>query len=441
LVCVLAACGDSGLLLDVNAGSTAKTVEVFIPRDSVGNRMGMPPMNSMAMQGEVFADVDIASATVDGDHGLILLQPGSIDQVPALLVLASDASGAPVGYAVVRDPDGPIQLRHTQSDRINVELEPTSTYPLTPQRAPVTMTQIARWSPQGADPAGACVGVIHPDGSGEFFGPEDDNDCDGATPECDDHWFDRIQGAGHCVTDAILATPDPLMGACRLGTTNGCRDGDPAPRMCAPTPTTICGPSAFCDDCRGKTLEASGCIANSAMSDKAARIECVVGIDITSGTAMLCDNRVATVDLMPMFGQGWSCNGVAGFADIVNAGLATLPPAPLPPATLQVMGANGVTLGLQCHLDTTTLRFGVSATMMMTDVSDPSAETWAGVVFGAHQMGSESNYLVLPIHVTYGLGCPSDPGMSSLSCGFLLDSHPNAINSDTIWNCAGAGGA
>ena len=122
LVCVLAcACNDPGLLLEVHAsdGAAIASVEVMIPDDVHGGGMGMPPKQSAKTAGKVYEVIDTTAADVSDGTAKVLLQAGSIDAVPALLVVGKDASGAINGYALITDPsssDGLIHVRHTASD-------------------------------------------------------------------------------------------------------------------------------------------------------------------------------------------------------------------------------------------------------------------------------------------------------------------------------------
>lgn len=447
LLALLAACGDSGLLLDINpASKDVKSVEVFIAKDQDGDYMGMPPANSQqSTQGPVYEIVDKVATPIDGDGRVrVLLQPGAVDQVPALLVLGYNANHEAITYAIVQNPNGPIVLRHTQSDQIVVTLDPAKSTSVGSARMPAGSTpRIVRWSADkaGDDLAGPCIGVIEDDTQGvkgTFFGPPDDLDCDNAMPECDDNWYLKTEGAGHCVTD-MIATTDPLNGACRLGTTAGCIDNDPNSAACTPTNEVVCGPSSFCDQCSNRTLEMSGCLGNTAMNDATPRIECMVWVaDNGAGGTQMCANETTSLDMgvLGLFGQAWRCDGIAGFT---SSYLDAANPTPL--NALPLEGATNVALGFQCHADTSVLGFGVSAPPD-TPVADAQQETWAGMVIGVHQLQTTgtNRFLVLPIHVTYAVApCPSDPTTQTLDCGFYAGNTGGAVNADTLWNCSGTG--
>jgi len=440
---VLAACGQSGLLLDVNPQSAdVKSVEVFVPSSQQGDYMGMPPAKSQtATQGTVYDIAATVETPIDSDgRARILLQPGAIDSVPALLVLGYNANHEAIRYAIVQDPSGPILLRHTQSDQIVVMLDPATPASVAMARMPAGATpRIVRWSAAqgGDDLAGPCVGVLADAGNqqvkGTFFGPHDDLDCDNASPDCDDNWYLTTVGAGHCVTDMVT---NNTLGACQLGTTPGCVDNAPATTTCTPTAQVVCGPTAFCADCSNKTLEMSGCLADTAMQNTTTRIECALTVqDDGNGGGTLCDNRTWSIDMAAagLFGQGWACNGVAGFTNYLDAGTAT------PMLALPLKGAMNAPLGAQCHMDLTVLALGVGGAAG-TPVSDVQQDTWGGLVFGVHTLGSavDPHWLALPVHVTYVpiAQCPTD-ATPTLSCV----PYPVATaGDDTIWNCAGLNG-
>lgn len=445
LLAFLAACGQSGLLLDVSPGSKdVKSVEVFVAAQKQGDYMGMPPANSQAAtQGPVYEIADTVATPLDSDgHARILLQPGAIDQVPALLVLGYNANHEAITYAIVQDPNGPIMLRHTQSDTIDVTLEPATSSSVGMARMPAgTTPRVVRWSAAkgGDDLQGPCVGVIEDATQGirgTFFGPHDDLDCDNATPECDDNWFLKIQGAGHCVSNMIAN--DPFMGACQLGTTAGCIDNNPASGVCTQLQQVVCGPTAFCDDCSNRTLEMSGCLANTSMSDTTPRIECQLLVaDNGAGGATACDAKASSIDmaLLGLFGPTWSCDSISGFTNYLDATMTSLP------STLALKGANSFPLAMSCHLDSTVLGFGVSAPFG-APITDPQQETWAGIVIGVHPTASSTgpnHFLVLPIHVTYVVGqCPADGTVETLTCGYSPGTGGGTpINADLMWNCAG----
>src|SRR4051812_8277499 len=98
---MLAACGgETGLLIDVDPGtdSGVTTVEIFVAKDKPAGRMGLPPAASTRpTQGDVYAVIDHSTVDVGADgHAQVLLQRGSLTEIPALLVLGLDANHTPV---------------------------------------------------------------------------------------------------------------------------------------------------------------------------------------------------------------------------------------------------------------------------------------------------------------------------------------------------------
>jgi hypothetical protein len=432
LVIVLAACNDPGLLLEVHAssGATMTTVEVMIPDGVRMNGMGMPPMQSPKTQGTVYEVIETTAADVSDGSAKVLLQAGSIDAVPALLVLGHDASGAVNGYAVITDPsssDGLIHFRHTASDEIVVHLDPIAQMPVAQARMPAQTDRLARWSTGGDDPAGKCVGIIHADGKGDFFGPQGDKDCDAANPECDDTWFLRSTGAGKCATQTPPANDD-TMDACRIGATLGCTDNVTSDGACnVPTPG-LCTPVTVCDHCTD--LINATCIKDAVNDNKTAFVECTVFYSTESGgAASLCPSNATTptnVDLTPYVGLGWGCVGPSGWADF-SVGPQLMPGIPLASTT--------DTLMFTCHQ----LGLDFSIEGQGTAIDPQLMPTTGTVYFGVNDLATNTttpaHFLALPFVATYQqtVQCPPD----TMVCQIVDGDDNGSPFFDPMWHCAG----
>ena len=311
-------------MLDVvPPSSDVTTVEVFLPKDVQGMRMGMPPAATQKTSGTVYAVVDKVTADVSGGHARILLQP-RLDHVGA----------RPARARLQRQPRGGDA---TRSSRIRQGRSSCPTRRATRSRSsssaitevPVAGAttggaaggpRLARWSKTALDDtSGDCIAVLHDNGrggfDGDFFSAGDDLDCDGAMPECDDTWFLHVEGAGHCVTDMVPS--DPFMGACQLGTTAGCVDNNANSGVCTPIAQVVCAPSAFCNDCSDRTLEMSGCLANAAMSDASARIECELLVaDDGNGGGTLCLDNSSLLDMAPLRSARSDLGGATRFRGV-----------------------------------------------------------------------------------------------------------------------------
>jgi hypothetical protein len=440
LVCVLAACNDPGLLLEVHAAGDAPmaSVEVMIPDNVHGGGMGMPPKQSARTGGKVYEVIDTTAAEVSDGTAKVLLQAGSIDAVPALLVVGKDGNGAINGYALITDPnssDGLIHVRHTRSDEVVVHLDPVAQMPAVQARMPAQTDRLARWSKNGDSNDGRCIGIIHADGRGDFFGPKDDTDCDGADPECDDAWYLKSAGAGACATQEP-PTNDDTMDACRIGMTPGCTDNDPTSGKCMVVPESMCVPVTICEQCDDPIDMACLDEASPAMNEKTTYIDCTIYINTSIATgATLCPatGSTSTVSLHGFIGDGWSCAAVPGFIQELGNAAAPMQTTPLAGTTdsLAFMcpqpGSQGIDVAL----------VGVS-----DEITDPMMPTTGGLLFSLHDGNTTA-----PLH-TLGLpfvahfvampdgNCPADPTMT---CSVV----PGTVNGgdpymDEMWHCAGS---
>jgi hypothetical protein len=440
LVCVLAcACNDPGLLLEVHAsdGAAIASVEVMIPDDVHGGGMGMPPKQSAKTAGKVYEVIDTTAADVSDGTAKVLLQAGSVDAVPALLVVGKDAGGAINGYALITDPnssDGLIHVRHTQSDEIVVHLEPVAQMPIAQARMPAQTDRLARWSRSGDSNDGGCIGILHADGRGDFFGPKDDTDCDGADPECDDTWFLKSAGAGACGTQEPPANDD-TMDACRIGMTPGCTDNDPTSGECTVTPASVCVPVTVCEECDDPIDMACLEQASPAMNEKTTLIDCTLYVNTANAaTPTLCPQTglTTTISLHGFIGDGWSCAAVPGF--IPEIGNTTMPVQVTPLAgtadQLAFACPQAITQGLDVELR------GPS-----DQVLDPTMQTTGALVFSVRDANNTASVhaLALPLiahFVSMPDGtCPQDPTMT---CSVV----PGTVNGgdpymDEMWHCAG----
>lgn len=445
LACVLAACGnDAGLLLDVHPGDPGvRRVEVLLPNDNApGTYMGVPTGVLPAAQGPkiagpVYAVVDRTGGTIDGGGALrVLLTPGEVTQVPAILVLGYDANDTPIRYAVVTDPSGDIQLPHTTSAHLVVDLEPITSVPLSGGPNATASPRLVRWDGASFDgPSARCFGILTGSGgdrTGTFFGPDGDLDCDHAQPECDDTWYMRVRAASKCATTQPGQNDPDTLDACRIGDSAGCRDGDPNAMACVAQLPAVCVPAEVCDQC-GDQLDAS-CTRQQLTDPKTSHVECTIYVktDAASGNKTFCDTPATALAMPPRFGNGYACTGVAGFAD-------PMMPANALASTVPLDAAPADRLSFNCHADQTNFTFAVTNTA--TTPLDPALpETYAVLLFGVHATAMSTvtpRLLALPIHVQYvdvgndGQACPTP----ALQCDLLPDANTQA--DDPMWHCAG----
>jgi hypothetical protein len=433
VICAIAGCGDSGLLLDITPGaSDATTVEVFLPSDQNDGHIGLPGAQQKT-PATVYTVADHVTAAVTGGHARILLQPGSLTSVPAMLVLAYDGSHAAVAYAVVTDPSGSITFRHTQSDELKIELSPITEVPTAgATMVPVSAPRLARWTAPPAmpdDPNGACIAVLHDDGHGgiasDYFAPEDDQDCDAAEPECDDNWYLRPAVAPANPANPQCARDDrtpATMDACRIGDTVACTDniGD-----CKPREPAICAPSPLCDKCNDQ-LDPQ-CAVDAFADTRTLRVECTFPVQSSTGSAgpTFCQATPVgnyAIDLAPRMGTTFSCSGATSFYQ---------PPLmPLGSDALTLMGTSTATVAVACSGGTRGLLFTLTATDgTMIDPTTPATRALISVGVASANV---TRTLVLPFVARLVPDCAVMP-----HCELIEGIDNGQPFVDPLWKCAG----
>jgi hypothetical protein len=426
VLCLVAGCGDNGLMLEIHSGtSDVKSVEVFIPGNNVSAQMAIP-MATAPTTGVVYETADrVTAARADTQ---ILLQPGSIDSVPELLVLGYDANHKAIRYANVHNASGAIQLPHTHADTIKVDLDPIDEVPAaSASRQGSTGPLLVRWSQAMVDdPNGNCVGLLSSDGHGTFFSPTDDHDCDNAKPECDDFWYLKVGAPNAMVDHPYCArddrTPD-TMDACRMGATVACTDnvGD----CNIPTSTAICLPAAVCDACHDQIDQS--CIVSGLTDGATPRVECDLSVGINTTTQMLelCNptntSDVMTLDLGPQFGGTFGITGAefdqppatSGGTNILSLNGSTTAKLTVTPPQV---GARGLTF---------TAENGLTPA-----INSSLPDTTALLVIAVH--GGVSRALVLPFVAHYVSDCTAQP-----TCRLVIGMKNGQSFDDPIWHCAG----
>jgi len=435
LVVLVAACSDTGVLLDVHTDSSVASVEVFVARAQSANRMGMPPAASgKATQGPVYSTIDHTLVDVGKDgRARVLLQRGDLTEVPAILVLGLDAQGNAASYAVVTDPSGAIQLPATKEIHLVVDLDPAAPTTIAQARMPAAGVRVARWSAesQGKDDLkGPCVALLESSNTtvaGTFFGPDDDTDCDAAKPECDDAWYLRVKDPGKCATatDPNVDTGD----ACRIGDSAGCRDNvASSDNTCVAQvlPSPICVPAPICDQCAD--LDPS-CVAQNLLADNTMHIQCTVDAHVEGSNTVptLCPNRGNVIDMsaLGLFGGNYACTGSSAFVD---------PMTPAMPSTmmdLPLASSAGPALTFTCHQ----LSFQLDVTDPTTAPVTNNMDTQGAVIVAVGQPGNPATnrLIVVPITVKTNILGSAACDASGMRCELVEDT----ASPDPIWHCTG----
>jgi len=436
LACVLAACGnDAGLLLDVHPGDKdVVRVDVLLPGDQPGHYMGLPPaqlatpVNGPKIQGPVYAVADTVSGEVDSSGALrVLLTPGDITEVPAILVIGYDANATPIRYAIVGEPDGSsIPLPHTTSSHIVVNLDPITASPVMNEANATASPRMVRWLGKTYDDASAkCFGVITGSGTaraGVFFGPDGDLDCDMARPECDDTFFLKINTTttqtGQCATDhADEITAD----ACRVGDPVACIDNVGG---CKPlVGPAICVPATVCDRCGGgqDTFD-DQCFLDAAADQATLSVACDLPVMDTGNGYAFCSSdpqQQLPLDFGPYLGTGFGLDGVAGFI---------APPVLVGSSTLALNGLDAQ-LAVGAMAGQHALLFDVqTGTAPVIDPALPS--TTAVLAVGFADAGAD-RVLVLPFAASF-TDCTH-----TASCRIVTGVKNGSPYTDPIWHCVG----
>ena len=433
LVVLVAACSDSGVLLDVHTDSSVTSVEVFVARAQSANRMGMPPAASARpTQGPVYATIDHTMVDVGKDgRARVLLQRGDLTEVPAILVLGLDAQGNAASYAVITDPSGAIQLPATKEVDLVVNLDAAAPTTIAQARMPSPGVHVARWSAQSQgkdDPKGPCVALLEASNTtvaGTFFGPDDDTDCDAAQPECDDAWFLRVKDPGKCATaaDPNVDTAD----ACRIGDSAGCRDNVASSNntCVAQLAPPICVPHPICDQC--SDLDPA-CVAQHLTDDNTMHIECTVDAHIegTGTVPTLCANRTSVIDMSPFFLGNYSCAGSSTFVDPMMPTAPGMPDMPL-------ASGNGPRVTFTCHQ----LQFQLDVTDPTTAAITSNADTRGAVLMsvGIPNNPASVRLIVVPVTVKTNVIGTTVCATAGMQCQLVPD---QTQTPDPIWHCTGS---
>lgn len=448
LLGLVAACGsEPGLLLDVAGGSGVVRVEVFLPDGTAGDAMGLPPGGANAAAktpGTIYTVIDRVSATAAGGTATILLKPGDLSEVPALLVLGYDANHTPIASAVITDPSGSVKLPASKTVELKVALDP-ATYSV-PGRFG-SGVNIARWSsdlPSG-DLMGPCIAVVGGPVNA-FFSVAGDLDCDGEHPDCDDTAFKFVgtlpPANALCASDSLYP---PTMNACTIGSSIACTDGigTCGPRVIGNTP--ICVPRTVCAHCKNSdaTTGSSGinasCEAAAGTDPDTVRIDCqlLAMAGSAAGTVSPCTDPGKPLDLAPFVGQGWGCVPSSTYWISSFGGVASTTPG----GFLPVGGtANAPDYRVDAHCGSTGLAFSFTGTSMSTFPDEPTTDVIALFAFATHAPGAITPFaqIAIPFRLSYAMTdfCPA-PDQPAIMC--QIKSQSGDPMDDPLWKgCAGA---
>jgi hypothetical protein len=450
VVClVAAACGnDPGLLLDVDPGSPeVASVEVFVPKNTAGDGLGLPPNGTAKLDGTIYEVVDSIAAARDSNGRVrILLQPGDLGEVPALLVLGYDGNHTPIASAVVTDPSGSIHLPAATTVQLQVTLAASSYVVPASAGQPTAGVQIARWSETGSggDLDGPCIAVLA-GGGNSFFTAEGDLDCDGKSPDCDDTRYRYVQPVSSLPLNPVCASQDldPLtQDACRLGQTISCTDGV---GTCSPRTSNggaelpVCVPVTLCDSCPNSDdltgtsgLDAT-CEMKARMDQKTLRVDCKLAVTTAAPGGVQPCPAAAPVDLTGYVGDRWICAGAP-------LGFLTSYSTTIQPGTIRV-GGNGTiadyVIAAHCGMQS---GVAVSFDLNVGGAAGPVTNDIVGVLVvgvrdGSSTTSTTTDILGLPFHLSYVPAGSDACPQQAMTCQIVADS--GDPKDDPMWHCAG----
>ena len=200
LACISAAAcfhDEPGLLLEIKTTTAPGPhhVELYVSERSCGSECAsitppsQTPQSRPAVSGTGWIVDDDARFFIDTtEPGVVRFQlqaPGDMPaRVKRLLIVDADSTGVPRGAVAL----GPLDIPQASSEITRVTLNPADAI-----GSPTDNEHLLRWprrTASGTDDAKtACAIIAHPSNDTEFFVPELDHDCDGASTECRDYAY------------------------------------------------------------------------------------------------------------------------------------------------------------------------------------------------------------------------------------------------------------
>jgi hypothetical protein len=121
-----------------------------------------------------------------------------------------------------------------------------------------------------------------------FFVPNEDRDCDGMDPECNDYWYDYNVGVPNPVSSCVTSAGPLYPGSCTLGN-DLCVDGQPQLDDCRQTSDPVfCVPGELCTLCDSQPDLVTCARSELAHANAVLRYDCSFAPDMQSGE-LPCD--------------------------------------------------------------------------------------------------------------------------------------------------------
>jgi hypothetical protein len=244
-VIVTACSSKHGVVVEVTGGSAAGTVELFTAVTSEDCTAGSacpitpPSLANPGVRGSTLASRRWIMTTSDpltmgaGDSWLIENDLGTSNQtIAALLAVQLDGAGKPIAWAIAHD----IVVATNEKQIIRLVLHPATN--------DIQLWQLGAAATDGKAP---CAIVASSGGGAEHesFSRADDEDCDGAIPECDKFGVFGSTLPNDSKLTCLVPTPTS-MHQCDLGGV-GCIDNvPPNSATCTQPHETYCLPQSIC---------------------------------------------------------------------------------------------------------------------------------------------------------------------------------------------------
>lgn len=349
----------------------------------------------------------------DGIAGFLIKPGAQTSTVPKLAAIGFDANGAPLGFVV---DDTSFDLEPLLGTKRRYQLESR-----TVQQAMGTGNdQIITWRTDGLDPAHpapSCVAIVRHDGHTEFFVPEADPDCDGfvAPNECDPTWYKYKQPAGSAPPECLVTD----LGACQIGKSGTCVDGDSAPACTSLD--KFCVPQVACNACMPPYSET--CLTSIATDATATHLHCQIPIftgPMTNPTTCITASDLISLD------QLYATPCTVGFVQADNGNITD---------SIDITTTNGDIAGTLVRTGfAPACSFGFSTMITVSHIPTSTTATIAKGALAVTQNGAET--LLMPVVVTYVDGGPITDCLSAPTkpmCEIL----PTPVSTgDTLWSCA-----
>lgn len=285
-IVLVAACGGSGVDLEVTYDEAFDHVEVFIgnadcyttdretqdkkpcPGVAWMNGQARPPGDVYVMSGD---DKLISIDAVKNGTATMHLEATEGYRQPIVIAVVAFEGDTAVAFGTIWGA----RIPASSAEHWKIELETASPASAELKMAPPGSgpdKRVWAWSRERVDNPAAysrCLAMqLWDDGEkvwkSKFIVPESDPDCDGQTIECDPLYTDFNPGMS--ANPCIKQVGDPTTTPCAIGQ-DRCADGVSADHTCTLDAPLLCVPQQLCSDC-SDTASLTSCAADAVINDQ-----------------------------------------------------------------------------------------------------------------------------------------------------------------------------